>query len=149
MTPDPVLIATEGALWGSVKPTASCLTPSWSAMMPANSRSAATPCVGSMPNAWSTSYDTFTDRQRARSTRARALIWWFYRDLKAYCRDPDTTAQNRFARPLRPHLQTQNGLRYARWAARRRHRRKHELLRVLDRPDIPLNTNAAENDIRG
>ena len=25
--PDPVLIATEGAPWGSVKPTASCLTP--------------------------------------------------------------------------------------------------------------------------
>ena len=26
--------------------------------------------------------------------------------------------------------------------------RKNELLRVLDRPDIPLNTNASENDIR-
>src|SRR4051812_12279338 len=55
VTPDPVLIATEGALWGSVKATASCLRPSWSATMPASSRSAATPCVGSMPNAWSTS----------------------------------------------------------------------------------------------
>jgi hypothetical protein len=26
--------------------------------------------------------------------------------------------------------------------------RKDELLRVLDRPEIPLNTNASENDIR-
>src|SRR5271165_2689583 len=26
--------------------------------------------------------------------------------------------------------------------------RKHELLRVLERPEIPLNTNASENDIR-
>src|SRR5208283_3504363 len=26
--------------------------------------------------------------------------------------------------------------------------RKEELLRVLDRPEIPLNTNASENDIR-
>ena len=31
---------------------------------------------------------------------------------------------------------------------RRLLRRKDELLRVLDRPEIPLNTNASENDIR-
>ena len=28
-------------------------------------------------------------------------------------------------------------------------RRKAELLRVLDRPEIPLNTNASERDLRG
>ena len=31
---------------------------------------------------------------------------------------------------------------------RRLFRNKDELLRVLDRPEIPLNTNASENDIR-
>jgi hypothetical protein len=31
---------------------------------------------------------------------------------------------------------------------RRLFRRKDELLRVLDRPETPLNTNASENDIR-
>ena len=31
---------------------------------------------------------------------------------------------------------------------RRLHRRKAELLRVLERPEIPLHTNASENDIR-
>ena len=30
----------------------------------------------------------------------------------------------------------------------RLHRRKHELLRVLERPEIPLHTNASENDLR-
>ena len=30
----------------------------------------------------------------------------------------------------------------------RLHRRKRELLRVLDRPEIPLHTNGSENDIR-
>jgi len=30
----------------------------------------------------------------------------------------------------------------------RLHRRKHELLRVLQRPEIPLHTNGSENDIR-
>jgi hypothetical protein len=31
----------------------------------------------------------------------------------------------------------------------RRHANKAALLRVLDRPDIPLHTNGSENDIRG
>ena len=31
---------------------------------------------------------------------------------------------------------------------KRLHRHKHELLRVLERPEIPLDTNASENDIR-
>ncbi len=30
----------------------------------------------------------------------------------------------------------------------RLHRRKRELLRVLERPEIPLHTNGSENDIR-
>jgi len=30
----------------------------------------------------------------------------------------------------------------------RLHRRKHELLRVLQHPEIPLHTNGSENDIR-
>ncbi len=32
--------------------------------------------------------DGLTDWQRAAVDRARMLIWWFYADLKAYCRDP-------------------------------------------------------------
>ena len=32
--------------------------------------------------------DTFTDAHRAAQQWMRGLIWWFYRDLKAYRRDP-------------------------------------------------------------
>ncbi len=32
--------------------------------------------------------DTFTERQHAAQQFVRALIWWFYADLKAYKRDP-------------------------------------------------------------
>lgn len=32
---------------------------------------------------------TFTDRQYAAQQWMRALIWWFYADLKAYRRAPD------------------------------------------------------------
>ena len=39
-----------------------------------------------------------------------------------------------------------NGL--ANCLLKRLFQRKDELLRVLDRPEIPLNTNASENDIR-
>src|SRR3954466_15362704 len=31
---------------------------------------------------------TFTDQQYAAQQRLRALVWWFYADLKAYRRDP-------------------------------------------------------------
>ncbi len=29
-----------------------------------------------------------TDRHRQALQRIRARVWWFYGDLKAYCRDP-------------------------------------------------------------
>ncbi len=32
--------------------------------------------------------DTFTDHQRMAHQRIRALIWWFYVDLKACRREP-------------------------------------------------------------
>ena len=39
--------------------------------------------------------DGFTDWQRAPVDRVRMLIWWFYADLKAYCRDPTAAAKAR------------------------------------------------------
>ena len=56
VTPDPVRIATEGALWGSIKaprPAARHRDPL--PTTPASSRSTGTPCAGSMPSAWCTS----------------------------------------------------------------------------------------------
>ncbi len=37
----------------------------------------------------------FNDEQRQAIERIRALIWWFYADLKAYCRDPTAAAKAR------------------------------------------------------
>jgi hypothetical protein len=78
----------------------------------------------------------------------RGQIWDLYRDLKAYKRQPDDaqcealvqrfdaifTQQTRFATLNR----TLNGI----------HRNKAELLRVLERPEIPLHTNGSETDLR-
>lgn len=78
----------------------------------------------------------------------RALIWWFYRDLKAYKRAPDPKR----ARMLRARFDRiftkKTGYILLDQQLARLHRHKHELLRVLDRPEIPLHTNGSENDIR-
>ena len=79
---------------------------------------------------------------------ARTLIWWFYADLKAYQRQPDA----RRARMLRARFdriftKRTDYVMLDRQMARL-HQKKADLLRVLDRPEIPLHTNGSENDIR-
>jgi hypothetical protein len=78
----------------------------------------------------------------------RSLIWWLYRDLKTYKDDPDPKR----ARMLRARFDRiftkKTGFVLLDRQLRRLHRRKAELLRVLDRPEIPLHTHGSENDIR-
>ena len=78
----------------------------------------------------------------------RQLIWWFYRDLKAWQYQPDRRRaaglRTRFERIFRRRT---GYVTLDRLLARLRER-KAELLRVLDRPEIPLHTNGSENDIR-
>ena len=79
---------------------------------------------------------------------ARQLIWWFYRDLKAWKTDPcPRRASALRARFDRIFTRRTDCVMLDRLLARL-HRRKAELLRVLERPEIPLHTNASENDIR-
>ncbi|MBB4523456.1 UNVERIFIED_ORG: hypothetical protein M2435_003450 [Rhizobium sophorae] len=79
----------------------------------------------------------------------RDLIWRFYKALKAYQRRPDPRAarslQARFDRifSLRTGYGDLDKLVF------RLRRRKAELLRVLERPETPLHTNASERDLRG
>jgi len=89
-----------------------------------------------------------TPGQRQAVEVTRALIWWLYADLKAWARDPcprrAAALRARFDRVFRRRTD------YAtldRLLARL-HRRKAELLRILQRPEIPLHTNGSENDIR-
>jgi hypothetical protein len=99
--------------------------------------------------------DTFTDRQRAAQARVRGLIWDFYASLKAFQANPHAQAhpsgqrrsaalRNRFDRIVcrRTGFVTLDRL------LARLHANKAELLRVLERPEIPLHTNGSENDIR-
>ena len=145
---NPTQLATEGALWGSI----------WahghlrgSVVL---SDDAGQFAVGQHALCWVHAerlvhkLDTFTDRHRAAQQRIRSLIWDFYADLKAYRANPDrrrrTVLRARFDRIFRRRtgFVTLDRLLTRLWA------NKGELLKVLDRPEVPLHTNGSENDIR-
>jgi hypothetical protein len=148
VTPDPVLVATEGALWGSIK--AHGFLPDTVIV----SDDAGQFNVGQHGLCWVHAerlvhkLDTFTDEQRNAQASIRELIWSFYRDLKVYRQNPSrerkASLQARFDRIF---TRKTGFVRLDRLLARL-HTNKRELLMVLDRPEIPLHTNGSENDIR-
>jgi hypothetical protein len=148
VNPDPVLIATEGALWGSIK--AHGFLPNTVIV----SDDAGQFNVGQHGLCWVHAerlvhkLDTFTDEQRIAQRKIRALIWRLYRDLKAYRQHP--TRQRKAA--LRARFDSiftrKTGFVTLDRLLARLHANKSELLMVLDRPETPLHTNGSENDVR-
>jgi len=148
ITPNPVQVATEAALWGSVQ------SHKFLCDAVVLSDDAGQFNVGQHALCWVHAerlvhkLDTFTDQHRAAQTRVRGLIWDFYADLKAYRAKPSprraTALRTRFDRIFlrRTGFATLDRL------LKRLHANKAELLRVLDRPETPLHTNGSENDIR-
>ena len=148
VTPDPVRIATEGALWGSIQ--------SHEFLRDAVivSDDAGQFAVGRHALCWVHlerlvhKLDTFTDDQRAAQQHVRSLIWQFYADLKDYRRAPTpwwrAYLSERFDYIFRRHT----GFATLDRLLQRLHANKAELLTVLDYSDIPLHTNGSENDIR-
>jgi len=92
--------------------------------------------------------DTFTDAQRAAQRRIRALIWRLYRNLKAYRRNPTTAPKAALRTRFDRIFTSRTGFVTLDRLLARLHANKDELLKVLDRPEIPLHTNGSENDIR-
>jgi hypothetical protein len=91
---------------------------------------------------------TVTDAQRAAVGLVRLLIWWLYHDLKLYRASPSTQAKAslraRFDRVF-GHI---TGFAELDNALGRLKERKAELLVALDRPEVPLNTNSSEQNVR-
>ena len=79
---------------------------------------------------------------------SRTLIWWFYKDLKAYKLDPAPKRARMMRARFDRIFTKKTGFILLDKQLRRLHGHKNELLRVLDRPEIPLHTNGSENDIR-
>jgi len=90
----------------------------------------------------------FNDQQRHALDVTRQLIWWFYKDLKIYKQDPCRRRAVQMRARFDRIFTRKTGFVSLDRLLSRLHDRKHELLRVLDRPEIPLHTNGSENDIR-
>jgi hypothetical protein len=148
VTPDPVQIATEGALWGSVK--AHGLLPGTVIV----SDDAGQFNVGPHALCWVHAerlvhkLDTFTDEHRAAQAAIRDLIWKFYADLKAYRCAPTPESKAALQARFDSIFTSKTGFVTLDRLLGRLHANKAELLMVLDRPEIPLHTNGSENDIR-
>lgn len=149
VTPDPILIAGEGALWGAIR---------HQGLLQAAvivSDDAGQFRVGAHALCWVHAERLVhklvpaNDKQRNAIEVAKRMIWWFYRALKEYKRAPSPQqAQILRARFDRIFKRARTGYATLDSLLKRLHRNKDELLRVLERPEIPLNTNASENDIR-
>ena len=148
LRPDPVRVATEGALWGAVA------AHGFLNEAVIVSDDAGQFNVGDHALCWIHAerlvhkLETFTDQQRVAQQRMRKLIWDFYADLKLYRSNPSQsrrrTLRTRFDRIFR----RRTGFVSLDRLLARLHANKAELLMVLERPEIPLHTNGSENDIR-
>jgi Transposase IS66 family len=148
VTPDPVRIATEGAVWGSLK--AHGLLPDTVIL----SDDAGQFALDRHALCWVHAerlvhkLDTFTDRQHAAQQFVRALIWWFYADLKAYKRAPDRRRRYELRARFDRIFRRRTGFATLDRLLARLHANKEELLMVLERPEVPLHTNGSERDLR-
>jgi hypothetical protein len=80
--------------------------------------------------------------------RRRTLIWNFYRDLKAYKQNPSPKRAKALNARFDRIFTANTGYEPLDQLLARLHGRRAELLKVLDRPEIPIHTNGSENDIR-
>ena len=148
VTPDPVCIATEGALWGAVADHG------FLREAVIVSDDAGQFNIGLHALCWVHAerlvhkLDTFTDLHRAAQAHMRALIWWFYADLKAYRADPGPRRRGEMRARFDRIFARRTGFAALDRLLARLHANKPELLMVLDRPEIPLHTNGSERDIR-
>ena len=89
-----------------------------------------------------------TDEQSRKVERIRALVWAFYSDLKRYRQAPSaqraTTLRRRFDRIFN----RTTGFAELDRVLERLFFDKDDLLRVLERPEVPLNTNTDEGQLR-
>ncbi len=146
--PDPVRIASQGALWGRI--AALGLLDGTIIV----SDGAGQFRLGDHALCWVHGerlihkLDTFSERQREAKERIRHRLWWLYADIKDYCRDPTAKRKWQLRRRFDAIFTSKTGFVSLDRLLERLHARKKEMLMVLERPDIPLHTNGSENDIR-
>ena len=148
VTPDPVRIATEGALWGSIN--AQGLLDDTVIV----SDGAGQFNIGQHALCWVHAerlvhkLDAFTEDRRVAKEAIRDRIWKLYAGLKAYAATPTPEAKAELAARFDEIFTTKTNYVTLDRLLKRLLAKKTDLLAVLERPDIPLHTNGSENDIR-
>lgn len=148
VTPDSVCVATEAALFGSIKDHG-FLTEAVVISDDAGQFN-----IGHHALCWIHAerlvhkLEACTETGRQAKDKIRALIWWFYRDLQAYQRHPTSRRKAELKARFDRIFKRRTGFVTLDRLLRRLLANKPELLVVLNRPEIPLHTNGSENDIR-
>ncbi len=148
VTPDPVRTASEAALWGAI-----CAQDRLGSAV-ILSYDAGQFRVGDHALCWVHAERLVyklvpaNDRQRSAVEVARRMIWGFYRQLKAFKLAPNAERAAELSTRFDRIFKRRTGYATLDRLLKRLLANKPELLRVLERPQIPLNANASENDIR-
>ena len=148
VAPDPVRLSSEAALWGAIE--AEGLLEQAVIL----SDDAGQFRIGDHALCWVHAERLIhkllpaNDKQRNAVEVAKRMVWWFYRRLKEYKLAPSVEQASLLRAQFDRIFKRRTGYALLDRLLKRLLGRKDELLRVLERPDIPLNTNASENDIR-
>jgi hypothetical protein len=78
----------------------------------------------------------------------RQQVWFLSRDLKAYRPHPDPAAKDRITAGFAALCATETTCEPLNQVLQGFQRNQAELLRVLERPELPLHNNRSENDLR-
>jgi len=88
------------------------------------------------------------EEHRAAIEKIRTLVWDLYKDLKAYRDQPDATHKPLLEARFDSLVEQRTGYPSIDGVLKEIRDHKADLLRVLERPEIPLHNNAMESDIR-
>ena len=153
--PDPVRIATEAALWGSI--VAQGLLDGTVIVSDGAGQFKLAPAqagIGDHALCWVHAerlvhkLDAFCENHRVAKEAIRDRIWKLYADLKAYAHTPTPAARLELTERFKAIFTSKTGFVMLDRQLKRLYALKADLLRVLERPDVPLHTNGSENDIR-
>jgi hypothetical protein len=148
VNPDPVRIATEGALWGALSHHGLLVD---TVIL---SDDAGQFNIGNHALCWVHAerlihkLDTFTNHNRREKERIQTRLWWLYADLKEYRKMPTQRRAKQLARRFDALFTSKTGFVTLDRLLARLNAKRDDLLVVLDHPQVPLNTNGSENDIR-
>jgi Transposase IS66 family len=88
------------------------------------------------------------EEHRSVIEKVRTLVWDLYKDLQAYREKPDATQQPLLQARFDTLVEQRTGYPNIDGVLKEMRDHKADLLRVLERPEIPLHNNAMESDIR-